>query len=139
LAGLAAGKEIAENIDIRTLQAGQVIADQQVWKRLNAGFRRIRNGGLMPTKLKRQTRVEKPSERTLQRGLKLGREEWDRALLETVGNLGLASAEDIANAADLDIGRVETSLRRLAKAGQIRKTTEERYGVTTVVRGKSKR
>jgi predicted transcriptional regulator len=93
----------------------------------------------MPTKLKRQTRVEKPSERTLQRGLKLGREEWDRALLETVGNLGLASAEDIANAADLDIGRVETSLRRLAKAGQIRKTTEERYGVTTVVRGKSKR
>jgi predicted transcriptional regulator len=78
-------------------------------------------------------------ERTLQRGLKLGREEWDRALLETVGNLGQASAEDIANAADLDIGRVETSLRRLAKAGQIRKTIEERYGLTTIVRGKSKR
>ena len=38
-------------------------------------------------------------------------------LLETVGNLGQASAEDIANAADLDIGRVETSLRRLARAG----------------------
>jgi hypothetical protein len=94
----------------------------------------------MPTKVKRQIpRVEKPSPRTLHRGLKLGREEWDRVLLETVRNLGKASAEDIANAADLDIGRVETSLRRLAKAGQIRKTTEQRYGVSAALRSKSKR
>jgi hypothetical protein len=93
----------------------------------------------MATKFKRQTRAKRPSERTLQRGLKLGREEWDRALLETVGNLGQASAGDIANAADLDIGRVETSLRRLTKAGQIRRTTEETYGLTTIVGGKSKR
>jgi hypothetical protein len=90
----------------------------------------------MPTKLKRQTpRVEKPSEKALQRGLKLGREEWDRVLLETVGNLGQASAEDIANAADLDVGRVQTSLRRLARAGQIRKTTEQRYGITPSAAG----
>jgi predicted transcriptional regulator len=60
-------------------------------------------------------------------------------LLETVGNLGQASAEDIANAADLDIGRVETSLRRLAKAGQIRKTTEHKYGITAARHSKSKK
>jgi predicted transcriptional regulator len=94
----------------------------------------------MPTKLKRQTaRVEKPSGRILQRGLKLGQEEWDRVLLETVGNLGQASAEDIANATDLDIGRVETSLRRLAKAGKIRKTTEQKYGITAARHSKSKK
>ena len=94
----------------------------------------------MPTKPKRQTpRVEKPSGRTLQRGLKLGQEEWDRVLLETVGNLGQASAEDIANATDLDIGRVETSLRRLAKAGQIRKTAEQKYGITAARHSKRKK
>jgi hypothetical protein len=94
----------------------------------------------MPTKVKRQTpRVEKPSAKTLQRGLKLGQEEWDRVLLGTIGNLGQASAEDIANAADLDIGRVETTLRRLAKAGQIRKTTKQKYGITPAARSKSNR
>jgi predicted transcriptional regulator len=94
----------------------------------------------MATKPKRQTpRVEKASERTLQRGLKLGQEEWDRVLLETVGNLGQASAEDIANATDLDIGRVETSLRRLAKAGQIRKTSEQKYGITAARHSKRKK
>ena len=93
----------------------------------------------MPAKLKRQTtRVEKPSAKTFQRGLKLGQEEWDRVLLETVGNLGQASAEDIADAADLDIGRVETSLQRLVKARKIREITEHKYGITAAARRKSK-
>ena len=92
----------------------------------------------MPTKLNRQTpRVGKPSKRTLQRGQKLGQEEWDRVLIETVGNVGQASAEDIGNAANLDISLVKTSLRRLAKAGQIRKTTEQKYGITAARRSKS--
>ena len=63
----------------------------------------------------------------------------ERVLLKTVGNLGQASAEDIAGAADLDIGRVETSLRRLVRAGQIRKTTEQKYGITAARHSKSQK
>ena len=73
----------------------------------------------------------KPSKKTLDRGLRLGRAEWDRVLLETVENLGEATATDIANAADLDPRRLETALRRLVKAGRIRKTTEYRYSPRT--------
>ncbi len=94
----------------------------------------------MPTKLKRGTpRVEKPSSKTFQRGLKLGQEEWDRVLLETVRSLGQASAEDVASAADLDIRRVKTSLQELVKARKIRKTTEDKYGITAATRSKNKR
>jgi hypothetical protein len=94
----------------------------------------------MPAKPKRdRSRVEKPSAKTLQRGLKLGQEEWDRVLIATVGNLGQASAKDIANAADLDIRRVELSLRRLVKARRIHKITEPKYRLAAAVRSKTRR
>ncbi len=94
----------------------------------------------MPAKLKRgTTRVEKPSTKTLQRGLKLGQQEWDRVLLQTVRSLGQATAEDVASAADLDIGRVKTSLQELVKARKIRKTAEDKYGITAAARSKNKR
>ena len=85
----------------------------------------------MQAKVKPQKpRGRGPSAKTLQRGLKVGRAEWDRVLLETVRHLGQATAEDVATAADLDIRRVQTALRRLAKGRKLGIIRDDKYGIT---------
>jgi predicted transcriptional regulator len=71
----------------------------------------------------------KKTQAALREGLKLGRKEHGRVILEIASSLGEATPEDIAKAADMDVQTVRASLRSLVRSGKLQRLASGVYRV----------
>jgi DNA-binding IclR family transcriptional regulator len=76
-----------------------------------------------------KTQQLEKTDASLREGLKLGRKEHGRVILEIVSSLGEPSPEAIAEAADLDVQTVRASLRSLVRSGKVERLASGVYRV----------